>query len=143
MSRKTDIFIVVFAVDEVSTFKAAIAHVSTLKTIAKEDVRFMLVGNKCDAADHHVSFKEAVAKAAFIPSRYTELTTRLMHSRSIVSRFLDHVAGEMRQQAEFRNINQNTPVFWGLAWPGWFQGGDGAWADLTCGAKEGEGCVVM
>ncbi|KAJ2932524.1 hypothetical protein H1R20_g4517, partial [Candolleomyces eurysporus] len=141
--RKTDIFIIVFALDESSSLKAVDAHIRTLRGVAKQDARFMLLGNKSDAADHQVTFGEGVMKAGSIPATYHEVTTATHLSRRVIARFLSDVVQELEQQTEFRSVNPSQTTFLGMAWPGWFQEGHGAWVDFGCGANEGSVCGIM
>lgn len=142
-SRKTDIFIIVFALDEETTFKSALGHIQALRVVAKQDARYMFLGNKSDTVMRQVGLREVVLAAGSVPATYHEVTALGNSASQSVARFFVDVVRETRQQLEFRAIGRDDSIFPGEAWRRWFWERNGAWTANICGEDGGLACDIM
>lgn len=140
--RKTDIFVIVFALDEDATFKSALGHIPALRAVAKQDARYMFLGNKSDTVMRQVGIREVLLAAGSVPAAYHEVTALGINASQSVANFFVEVVRETRQQVEFRAIGQDDSVFSGVAWQRFWER-NGAWTASICGAEGGLACAVM
>ena len=89
--RGTHIFLIVFSVDRVQSFRSVDDYFDRIRILCGEDARIVLVGNKVDLeVERRVDFDDLAQKADELDCEFFE-TSALPQRRDTIEALFDHI----------------------------------------------------